>query len=51
MGDTGNLEAYPHAHIHNVRYTVLLIIMGVETPWWKKHQGLSDGLNSIGTVG
>jgi hypothetical protein len=54
MGDTGNLEplrARSHTHTHNVRYTVLLIIMGVETPRWKKHQGLSYGLNCIGTVG
>lgn len=36
---------------YTVRYTVLLIIMGVETPRWKKHQGLSDGLNCICTVG
>lgn len=38
-------------HTHTVRYTVLLIIMGVETPRWKKHQGLSDGLNCICTAG
>ena len=44
-------QTHTHTHTHNVRYTVLLIIMGVETPWWKKHQGLSDGLNCIGTVG
>lgn len=49
--DAGNLEPYTHIHTYTARYTVLLIITGVETPRWKKHQGLSDGLNCVCTAG
>lgn len=51
QGKNGRYRQSWTLHTRTVRFTVLLIIMGVETPRWKKHQGLSDGLNCICTVG